>query len=104
MSVDQESKDGMTAFVMMLLIVPVSLLNGWALIKLWAWFIVPVFRCPQLTVWTAVGIVLVVRFLTSSVNPEDKRSPIYIIVYSIVSPLFSLGFGAIIHSIGRFPQ
>lgn len=43
-----------------------SLLGGFVLSKLWAWFIVPVFvTLPELTYLHAVGVVMTVSFLLS---------------------------------------
>lgn len=47
-------------------------LNGWALAILWGWFMVP-FGAPVLTIPTAIGLALVVSFLTHQTDHyEDK--------------------------------
>lgn len=43
-----------------------AILNGWALATLWAWFIIPVFeQAPQLSLVQAIGIGMIVEFITS---------------------------------------
>lgn len=41
-----------------------AFVNGWVLSILWGWFIQPYFEVPALTIPLAIGIVLVVGFLT----------------------------------------
>lgn len=41
-----------------------SLLSGWALTVLWGWFIVPTFHTPPLNLVPAIGLNLVISFLT----------------------------------------
>ncbi len=46
-----------------------SWVHGWALAKLWGWFVTPVFpTIPSLTILQAVGISLVMQVLLSSVH------------------------------------
>lgn len=55
-----------------------AIMNGWALAMLWAWFIVPIFNLPTLSIVQAIGIGMVVSFLTRhSINKEEPR-PDYI--------------------------
>jgi hypothetical protein len=52
------------------------LLKGWVLQALWGWFIVDPFNAPALSLRTAIGVVLVVSYLTHQdipVDQEDKR-------------------------------
>lgn len=49
-----------------------AVLNGWALAILWGWFMVP-FGLPALSIPTAIGVALVVSFLTHQTDHyEDK--------------------------------
>jgi putative Mn2+ efflux pump MntP len=54
-----------------------SVLNGWVLTILWNWFIIPVFHLPQLTIVQAIGVVMVIGYLTKEVdiNKEEKGTP-----------------------------
>lgn len=78
------------------------LLGGWVLTVLWGWFIVPTFHLPWLGIVSAIGINLVVRFLTFQVidikPPERTTGERW--AYSIavgLSPLVSLGAGWVVH-------
>lgn len=59
--------------VFYLLLLPMVLLEGWVLTKLWVWFVVPLFGLPALGVWSAAGIALVVGLLTH--QDPDCESP-----------------------------
>jgi len=89
-------------FVVLLLVS--SILNGYVLSVLWGWFIVPVFNLPTLTAVSAIGIAMVVSYLTYQYNESDEddnksfgeklAKPIAI---AILRPLFALFFGWIVH-------
>jgi len=59
--------------VVALIVLSVAL-NGFALSLLWDWFIVPVFGLPKLPVTSAIGLSLVVGYLTHQLPNEDTRS------------------------------
>jgi hypothetical protein len=79
-----------------------SLLNGWAFTKLWSWFIVPVFSAPQLSIPAAIGLYLVVSFLTHQyIKDDDKDKDFFLkigeaFVISTYRPLVALSFGYIV--------
>jgi hypothetical protein len=88
-----------------ILIAVSSIFNGYALSVMWGWFMVPVFQLPQLTVAPAIGIALVVGYLTKQYDDnssDDKdKSFGYVLfkstVIAFVRPLFALLFGYIVH-------
>ena len=52
------------------------LLNGWVLSVLWGWFAVPVFGLPALSIPAALGVQVIVSFLTKHHRkdiPDDER-------------------------------
>lgn len=78
-----------------------SILNGYALSVLWRWFIVETFGLPLLTIPTAIGVALVVSYLTVHLsNEEDKRSATEKlfsgIAWAITKPLFALAIGWVV--------
>jgi len=82
-----------------MLLVVSSILKGYVLSILWGWFIVPVFSLPELTVVSAIGIAIVVSYLTHQYNENkgegksfDKR-----IAIIILRPFFVLLFGWVVH-------
>lgn len=83
-----------------------SMYNGWVLMKLWEWFIVPVFHLPMLTLPAAMGLSLVVHFLTynqqrtsdtNGTEEEKKKKMIHVFVQIFLRPLIVLGIGYGIH-------
>ena len=62
------------AFLLWLVfLVPSYLYIGFVFSRLWAWFIVPVFNLPALTVMQAVGINIVVGLLTSGYPKNEFK-------------------------------
>ena len=83
------------------LMVYAATLNGWALSKLWAWFIVSTFGLSALSIPAAIGLSLVVGYLTQTLKPDKDKKPYWETlveggVASTVKPLFALAFGAIV--------
>jgi hypothetical protein len=85
------------------LIVFTSILNGYVLSVLWSWFIVPTFNIPSLNIPTAIGVALVVEYLTYQIKIDEndkktsfgeKMSDRFII--SILKPAFALLFGWVV--------
>lgn len=53
------------ALISLVVIIPLSaVLNGWVLTKLWGWFIVPTFGLPELGIVPAIGLAIIIEFLT----------------------------------------
>lgn len=75
---------------------------GYTLTCLWAWFIVPQFALPMLSLPAAIGVSATVRFLTWQNPPyiEDTRSSTKQIFHGLtvayLSPAFTLLFGYIV--------
>lgn len=60
--------------------------NGWVLTMMWAWFVVPTFGLPVLSVVPAVGLALIVSMLTyqipvapDGIEPLDRMIRSFII-------------------------
>ena len=76
-----------------------TILSGYVLSILWAWFIVSTFGLPLLTVPVAIGVMLVVGYLTkqSDFNNSDREDyQKRMNVVQIVKPLSALAVGWII--------
>lgn len=86
-------------------LIPAScILKGWVLSVLWAWFVVPTFRLPELALASAIGIATVVSFIvptTDCANGKDTRKPRQLwgglLVRMFLSPLIALAFGWVVH-------
>lgn len=90
-------------FVIALLMTPfTACLNGWALSKLWLWFIVPPFGLPALSVVESIGVSLIVSYLTSfhvDAQPKDETAKDKMcesISRAVLLPLVMVFFGWII--------
>lgn len=75
---------------------------GWILTILWAWFVVPTFRAPVLTLPVAIGLALIARlFGFSTSSTDEKKSQAdrfsYVAVWMITMPAMSLGIGWLVH-------
>lgn len=77
--------------------------QGWMFTILWAWFAVPVFDAPGLSVAQAIGLTLIVCFLKSRTadkhnEPEDEKvdRQIKSLVAQVFMPVFLVGIGAIV--------
>lgn len=79
------------------LVIYASIMNGWCLAKLWAWFVVTTLNAPPLTIPAAIGLAVIVKFFqpTAKRNKEQKWSKLLTegAVISTVSPLVTLGIG-----------
>lgn len=76
--------------------------SGYVLTILWAWFVVPTFHLPQLSLAAAIGIAIVVKYLTHHVDThEDNRSWddkfAVSIGFALLFPLMALFFGWVVH-------
>ncbi len=77
-----------------------SITNGFVLKSLWAWFIVPVFTLPVLSIVQAIGVAYVVRVLVQSkkYGAEKTEKPWQGLTVNIfVLPLIFLLFGWVLH-------
>jgi hypothetical protein len=79
-----------------------AMFNGYALSVLWGWFIVPTFNLPPLSVAPAIGVAMVVSYLTHQVNDCEKNEQGFLegigkgLFMAIAKPLFALFFGSIV--------
>lgn len=85
-----------------ILIVISSIWSGYSFMLLWGWFIVPTFDLPPLLLWQAIGLDLVIGFLTHQWHDfqEKEREPwekLAILVGRILfNPLIYLTIGWIV--------
>ncbi len=56
----------------LLLILAATLLNGFTLAQLWAWFMVPTFGLPKLSIPAALGLAQVITFFTYRASDDKK--------------------------------
>ena len=73
-------------------------LSGWALSLLWSWFIVTAFALPALSIPQALGLSLVVGYMTMQIREDDKKREwadvlLRGLVHGTAKPLTALAFG-----------
>jgi multisubunit Na+/H+ antiporter MnhB subunit len=79
-----------------------ALWSGYVLSVLWGWFISPALGVPQLSVGYAIGLTIVVRYLTYRANKDDDEDESMgtkfgkALVTAISMPAFSLLFGWVV--------
>lgn len=80
-----------------------SILNGWALSKLWAWFMVTTFGLPSLSIPAAIGVAMVASYLTREIDETKKQDDekywvkmLQCALICTVKPLFAICFGSIV--------
>jgi len=78
-----------------------SVINGFVLVKLWSWFIVPTFGVQPLFLVPAIGFCMVVSFLTRQARPSkndgDTVDAVSLIITEVVLvPAISLIFGWVV--------
>lgn len=92
-----------TAYVGVIVLGPIW--SGYILSVLWAWFVVPVFHLPPLSIPFAIGIGSVIRLLTYQV-PDEKdgkkdadpaKALLRAMGWAFIYPLVVLVFGFIVH-------
>lgn len=77
--------------------------SGYVLSILWGWFMVTTFALPPLTIPAAIGMSLIVGYLTHQIKDEDvdndkdfKETMIRAIIIATIKPAFALLVGWII--------
>ena len=79
-------------------------LNGWALMTLWGWFVVP-FGLPAVGLWHALGLSLLGQMLTTRRPAPRKgdetglRHQLGLLAYAVLVPLLALGLGWCAHQL-----
>jgi hypothetical protein len=78
------------------LMIVASMLRGWALSTLWAWFAVPIFGLPPLGIAQAIGISLTLGMITHQYVPTKEKDTAGPILFSLLMPLLAVGIGWIV--------
>jgi hypothetical protein len=74
-----------------------TMFRGFILSVLWGWFMVPIFNLPVLAIAPAIGLSVIVTFLTASLPDEkSERSFSFAIGYSLVFSALSLLIGYVV--------
>ena len=80
-----------------------SMWRGYVLTVLWSWFVVPTFSLPALALAPAIGLSLIISFLTyqhdSAKEPEGEFADrmAKAIALALLMPAMVLGIGWVVH-------
>jgi uncharacterized protein YacL len=84
-----------------LVMIVTPLINGFVVMKLWNWFIIPIFSLQPLRLIEAIGFTIILTFITT--KPSKKNTQEYFwdwlfesVLYTILLGLFTLVFGYIV--------
>jgi len=84
-----------------IVVVAASILNGWVLSVMWGWFVVTAFNAPPLSVPAAIGVGMVVSFLTAKRQTESKKGGwedlTGELLFAVFYPLAALALGYIVY-------
>lgn len=75
-----------------------AIFNGWVLSILWGWFFVPILGLPVIGVAQAIGIAIVVGYLTHQRRKTQEGDHAEEVAYIVAQPLFALLAGYIVKS------
>lgn len=87
----------MSVLGLTLVTVVIYLLHGVSLQLLWRWFVSPTFGLPAISLVQAIGIGIIVDLLTKQHIPRDKDAQKELIAFQILSPVFAVAIGWIVH-------
>lgn len=81
---------------MALFVVCSALLNGFALSVIWGWFMPGIFGLPELRLVEAIGVALIVSYLThqysdATTKHDGAEAMGYMIAHAVLKPLFAIG-------------
>ena len=88
-------------FAALIYIVFGALWRGYVLFLLWAWFVVPTFGAPTLSIPAAIGVSLIVTYLARDGRPAEKVKKFSeqlasALVRAGLAPLIALGIGSVV--------
>lgn len=81
------------------------IVDGWALSKIWNWFIPPIFNLPFLTLMQSVGVAMVLQLFTrTNKTAKDKDETdftgwqrfLYVGISNTITPVLSVGIAWIV--------
>ncbi len=93
---------GFMVMVYLFVLMPLGVMwSGFALSKLWAWFLVPALGVPPLSIPAAIGLALVVSYMTyQGTNADKDRNTTERVIDGALTlalkPAIALGFGWVV--------
>jgi hypothetical protein len=91
---------GFGCTILLVAIVFSTVFDGMVLVKMWEWFIVPTFNAPMLSLPVAIGVGLIVAFLTVHSMQETEKDfverALSTLMWVVAKPLIYLFIGWIV--------
>ena len=76
-------------------IMGITLLNGWVVINMWNWYVLPL-GAPEISFAHALGLATLVSFIARATIIDEDGEEMKRLVYTIASPLLTIMMGWII--------
>ena len=87
----------LSMFIVGSILILYSLVNGLVMSLLWAWFMVPIFHLPALTIPGAIGVSLLISYCTYEGRKDDTATMHDHLSRLVAKPLCGLLVGWIVH-------
>ena len=87
----------MLALGLIALMIVAYLVNGVALKLLWSWFMVPTLGLPVISLVQAIGIGIVIGFLTQQHIPRNEDEKKELLVFEVLNPVLAIAVGWVVH-------
>ena len=90
----RKDEGAMAIFILLLGVFALPVIDviweGYVLMTLWGWFIVPTFRLPALTLALAIGVTCVIGLMTHQYVPSKENDNVAPIVCTFLFPAMML--------------
>lgn len=88
-------------FVTIIVLTYAAVINGWALAKLWSWFIVTTFGVAPVSIPAAIGLAMIVEYVAKPSTKTDPDKAYWEVllegfIYQTIKPLIALIIGVIV--------
>jgi len=94
MKTDELLAETVIKITIIFILILVCVLRAWVIMKLWNWYIAPVFGIPELTVAYSFGVSLLVFYMVyRRARSDENESPLALITSAVMAAGFALLFG-----------
>jgi len=87
--------------IIIIVMIVTPLINGFVVMKLWNWFIIPIFSLQPLKLIEAIGFTIILAFITAKPSKNNKEEDFWdklfeSVLYTILLGLFTLILGYVV--------